>query len=83
MVELYGLKFLNDNLFLQASAFGNGLAVGDNVMLQYALPTNGDWYWIGVVVLLGYCVLFTVIMMLALAYLRREFFLPSIFYFLS
>ncbi|KAG9455141.1 hypothetical protein H6P81_008045 [Aristolochia fimbriata] len=54
----------------QRSAYGSNYTVGQNVLHSHSFPTNDDWYWIGVGVLSGYCVLFNVMVMLALSYLK-------------
>ncbi|KAK5818388.1 hypothetical protein PVK06_023324 [Gossypium arboreum] len=51
------------------SATGNN-TVGYNVLHSHALPSAGYWYWLGVGVLIGYTLLFNIIVTLALAYLN-------------
>ncbi|KNA25912.1 hypothetical protein SOVF_002340 [Spinacia oleracea] len=44
--------------------------VGKNVLELHAIPTDGRWYWIGIVALFFYALLFNNIVTLALAYLN-------------
>ncbi|XP_021716119.1 ABC transporter G family member 31-like [Chenopodium quinoa] len=50
-------------------ALGN-TTVGQNVLELHAIPTDGHWYWIGIIALLAYVFLFNNIVTLALAYLN-------------
>ncbi|XP_068641438.1 ABC transporter G family member 31 [Aristolochia californica] len=70
----YGQRAISVNEFSatrwsQKSAYGPQ-TVGQNVLHSHSLPTNDNWYWIGVGVLSGYCLLFNVLVMLALSYLK-------------
>lgn len=42
------------------------------MLILQNLPTQEYWYWIGIVVLLGYTILFNVILNLAFAHLNRK-----------
>ncbi|KNA04513.1 hypothetical protein SOVF_198570 [Spinacia oleracea] len=50
-------------------ALGN-TTVGQDVLELHAIPTDGRWYWIGIIALLAYVFLFNSIVTLALAYLN-------------
>ncbi|KAJ4751592.1 Pleiotropic drug resistance subfamily G protein [Rhynchospora pubera] len=51
------------------SSTGSG-TVGENVLILQNLPTQEYWYWIGIGVLVGYTVLFNVVLNLAFAHLK-------------
>ncbi|KAK3206522.1 hypothetical protein Dsin_020568 [Dipteronia sinensis] len=51
------------------SATGNN-TVGYNVLQAHSLPSDDNWYWIGVGVLLLYSFLFNILVTMALAYLN-------------
>ncbi|XP_052887191.1 ABC transporter G family member 31-like [Gossypium arboreum] len=51
------------------SAIGNN-TIGYNVLHQHGLPSAKYWYWLGVGVLIGYAVIFNIIVTLALACLN-------------
>ncbi|KAA3458575.1 ABC transporter G family member 31-like [Gossypium australe] len=51
------------------SSIGNN-TIGYNVLHQHGLPSAKYWYWLGVGVLIGYAVIFNIIVTLALAYLN-------------
>lgn len=53
-------------------ALGN-TTVGQDVLELHAIPTDGRWYWIGIIALLAYVFLFNSIVTLALAYLNRKY----------
>ncbi|KAH7838131.1 hypothetical protein Vadar_022406 [Vaccinium darrowii] len=55
--------------WMKASASGN-TTIGYNILQSHDLPTDGYWYWLGVVVLLLYAVFFNIIVTLALTYLK-------------
>ncbi|KAL2898725.1 ABC transporter G family member 31 [Bienertia sinuspersici] len=46
--------------------------VGQNVLELHAIPTDGRWYWIGLIALLLYALLFNNIVTIALAYLNHD-----------
>lgn len=53
-------------------ALGN-TTVGQDVLELHAIPTDGRWYWFGIIALLAYVFLFNSIVTLALAYLNRKY----------
>ncbi|KAF3968871.1 hypothetical protein CMV_007280 [Castanea mollissima] len=55
--------------WMERSAIGND-TVGYNILKSRGLPTDDNWYWIGVAVLLAYSVLFNILVTFALAYLN-------------
>ena len=55
----------------QPSAISN-TSVGFNFLRLRSFPTEDNWYWIGVGVLIAYALLFNNIVTVALAYLNRE-----------
>ncbi|KAL5991460.1 hypothetical protein ACLOJK_012369 [Asimina triloba] len=70
----YGQRALSINEFgatrwMKKSAYGNN-SIGYNILRSRSLPTSDKWYWIGVGVLLGYSVLFNIVVILGLTYLH-------------
>ncbi|XVF68990.1 hypothetical protein PTKIN_Ptkin11bG0045400 [Pterospermum kingtungense] len=70
----YGQRAISINEFTatrwkKKSAIGNN-TVGYNILKSQGLPSAGYWYWLGFGVLLLYCVLFNMIVTLALTYLN-------------
>lgn len=49
---------------------GTNTTVGDSVLQFHHLPTDDNWYWLGVGVLLVYALVFNIIVTLTLAYLN-------------
>ncbi|XP_019100821.1 PREDICTED: ABC transporter G family member 31 [Camelina sativa] len=45
-------------------------SIGFNLLKIRSFPTNDNWYWVGIAVLIGYAVLFNNVVTLALAYLN-------------
>lgn len=56
---------------MQPSAISD-TSIGFNLLKLRSFPTNDNWYWIGIAVLIGYAILFNNVVTLALAYLNRE-----------
>lgn len=63
------------SLLRQKSSYGTD-TVGNNVLRSQGLPTQRYWYWVGVGILLAYSILFNILFILAMAYLKRK---PPIF----
>ncbi|CAN0854770.1 ABC transporter G family member 31 [Linum grandiflorum] len=55
--------------WMKKSATGND-TIGANVLRSHSLPTDEDWYWLGVGVLLLYALIFNILVTLALAFLH-------------
>ncbi|GJX49894.1 ABC transporter G family member 31 [Tanacetum coccineum] len=49
---------------------GTNTSVGDSVLQFHHLPTDDNWYWLGVGVLLVYALVFNIIVTLTLSYLN-------------
>ncbi|WOL16537.1 hypothetical protein Cni_G25324 [Canna indica] len=58
-----------DSKWSKVSAYRN-YTIGDDILLSIGISTHRYWYWIGVGVLLGYSILFNIVLTLALAYLN-------------
>ncbi|URD78019.1 Plant PDR ABC transporter associated [Musa troglodytarum] len=58
-----------DSRWIEKSSYGTD-TVGNNVLLSQGLPTQRYWYWMGVGILLAYSILFNILFILAMAYLK-------------
>ncbi|KAF6153601.1 hypothetical protein GIB67_027468 [Kingdonia uniflora] len=55
--------------WMERSKYANS-TVGYNVLHSHGLPTEDYWYWLGVGAMLGYAIIFNIVVTLALAYLN-------------
>ncbi|CAL9782849.1 unnamed protein product [Musa acuminata subsp. burmannicoides] len=58
-----------DSRWREKSSYGTD-TVGNNVLRSQGLPTQRYWYWVGVGILLAYSILFNILFILAMAYLK-------------
>lgn len=55
----------------------NGTRLGTTILNSRGIFAEAKWYWIGVGALIGFILLFNLLYTLCLAFLKREYHIPS------